>query len=92
MIIPAKIVAVNSSTYTKIDIGATNNPSRSFSLWLEDGSAFYYATSSAGANEAKVPANMAYNYSDLIDPAGEVMWVKTAAGSVNAVLQLGGRG
>ena len=81
------VTALNSSTYTPITLG--NDHAYGFSVYISDGSSFYYAVDSSGTGEALVPAASSLFWEHYEKKLTTVMYAKAVTGTPNLILNPG---
>ncbi|MBW2636781.1 MAG: hypothetical protein JRC86_04540 [Deltaproteobacteria bacterium] len=84
------VIALNSSTYTRIAIPFTGSPIP-VSYYTEDETAFYVAVTVGGEGEALIPEKSKVNDPQAIvdKETGTLVWAKSSTGTPNLVVLTG---
>lgn len=83
------VIALNTSTYTAIEIPVANKRCRPISVHTEDSSSFLIAIDDSGTGEAIIPAPGIYSNDCVTDTNGVIFYAKASAGTPNLVVLIG---
>lgn len=75
------VTALNSTTYTAIDIPSAAN--RAFLAFTEDGASFKIAVDASGTGEIIIPANSSFSDSEISDDSATIFYAKSISGTPN---------